>query len=60
MLSVVETVNCTMYGRDEYEDECYITGTVYCSCDISGVPELNIPISYNSNNFFNKLHGGGR
>ncbi|CAK9010616.1 AP-5 complex subunit mu (Adaptor protein complex AP-5 subunit mu) (Adaptor protein-5 mu-adaptin) (Adaptor-related protein complex 5 subunit mu) (Mu5-adaptin) [Durusdinium trenchii] len=45
-LSVVETVNCTLYGKSEYEDECFIQGTVYCCADIAGVPEVCVPISF--------------
>lgn len=45
-LSVVETINCTLYGKSEYEDECFIQGTVYCCADIAGVPEVCVPISF--------------
>lgn len=37
MLSVVESVNCTIYGKPEtYQDECFVHGTVYCSAEIYG------------------------
>eukprot|EP00927_Polykrikos_kofoidii_P030947 TRINITY_DN2661_c0_g1_i1.p1 TRINITY_DN2661_c0_g1~~TRINITY_DN2661_c0_g1_i1.p1 ORF type:complete len:883 (-),score=121.99 TRINITY_DN2661_c0_g1_i1:21-2669(-) len=45
-LSIIETVNCMLYGKPEYEDECFIAGTVYCCADVSGVPEIVVPISY--------------
>ncbi|CAE7323032.1 AP5M, partial [Symbiodinium necroappetens] len=45
-LSIVETINCTLYGKPEYEDECFIQGTVYCCADIAGVPEVCVPISF--------------
>ncbi|CAJ1400619.1 unnamed protein product [Effrenium voratum] len=45
-LSVVETINCTLYGKSEYHDECFIQGTVYCCADIAGVPEVCVPISF--------------
>jgi len=45
-LLLVEMVNCTLYGKPEYEDECFIAGTVYCCADISGIPEICVPISY--------------
>lgn len=47
-LSIVETVNCTLYGKAEYKDECFIAGTVYCCADISGIPEICVPISYHN------------
>eukprot|EP00746_Dinoflagellata_sp_MGD_P067009 gnl/MRDRNA2_/MRDRNA2_27685_c0_seq1.p1 gnl/MRDRNA2_/MRDRNA2_27685_c0~~gnl/MRDRNA2_/MRDRNA2_27685_c0_seq1.p1 ORF type:complete len:691 (-),score=121.36 gnl/MRDRNA2_/MRDRNA2_27685_c0_seq1:73-2145(-) len=45
-ISVVETVNCTLYGKPDYADECFIAGTVYCCADIPGIPEISVPISY--------------
>lgn len=47
-LLLVEMVNCTLYGKPEYEDECFIAGTVYCCADISGIPEICVPISYHN------------
>lgn len=47
-LSIVETVNCTLYGKAEYADECFIAGTVYCCADIIGIPEICVPISYHN------------
>eukprot|EP00929_Paragymnodinium_shiwhaense_P076407 TRINITY_DN39291_c0_g1_i1.p1 TRINITY_DN39291_c0_g1~~TRINITY_DN39291_c0_g1_i1.p1 ORF type:complete len:717 (-),score=136.69 TRINITY_DN39291_c0_g1_i1:23-2173(-) len=47
-LSIIETVNCMLYGKPEYEDECFIAGTVYCCADVSGVPEIVVPMSYQS------------
>lgn len=48
MLSIVETVNCTLYGKPEYEDECFIAGSVYCCVDIGGIPEICVPISFHN------------
>lgn len=47
-LLLLEMVNCTLYGKPEYEDECFIAGTVYCCADISGIPEICVPISYHN------------
>lgn len=47
-LSIVETVNCTLYGKPEYEDECFIAGNVYCCADIGGIPEVCVPISFHN------------
>lgn len=47
-MSIVETVNCTLYGKPDYKDECFIAGTVYCCADISGIPEICVPISYHN------------
>lgn len=43
-ISIVETVNCTIYGKPEYEDECFLLGTVYCCADVGGLPEVCVPI----------------
>eukprot|EP00928_Gymnodinium_smaydae_P014383 TRINITY_DN15258_c0_g1_i2.p1 TRINITY_DN15258_c0_g1~~TRINITY_DN15258_c0_g1_i2.p1 ORF type:complete len:739 (+),score=148.48 TRINITY_DN15258_c0_g1_i2:277-2493(+) len=45
-LSIVETVHCMLYGKAEYEDDCFIAGTIYCCADVSGIPEIILPISY--------------
>lgn len=45
-LSIVETVNCTLYGKPEYEDECFIAGNVYCCADLPGIPEICVPMSF--------------
>jgi len=47
-LSIVETVSCTLYGKAQYEDECFIAGTVYCCADIMGVPEICVPIGFHN------------
>jgi len=48
-LSIVETVNCTLYGKPEYEDECFISGNVYCCADLPGIPEICVPMSFQNN-----------
>ncbi|CEL93782.1 unnamed protein product [Vitrella brassicaformis CCMP3155] len=44
-LNIVETVNCTLYGKEEYPDECFISGTLHCCADIPGVPEVSVPLT---------------
>ncbi|CAD7922160.1 unnamed protein product [Amoebophrya sp. A25] len=46
MLSIVETIHCAMYGA-QHEDECFVTGTVYCSAtDLPGFPEVSVPLAF--------------
>jgi len=45
-MSIVETVNCTLFGKSDFKDECSIAGIVYCCADIGGIPEVCVPISY--------------
>jgi hypothetical protein len=41
-VSLVETVSGTIYGKPEHNDECFISGHVYCCADIPGVPEITV------------------